>query len=128
MKVHFEKPIHGWLEFTIQDNGNSFHGDADVCISYENEPHYVLIQWLDDSKFRIAFDKKRIPIACSSDNETLATFKITGKELCIAFWRGLKDLEGKTTPEDFADHWGGEFPSSSLLILTNLIKSDREQS
>lgn len=151
MKVHFEKPRHGWLSLDIEGKEHSYDNavsyvtsdfleqliamltrvwnqERNVCIYFLNEPHWIMLQWLDNSTFRIGFDTNNTPIPCSTDNKTLAEFEITAKELCVAFWRGLRDLEAKTTPEEYAEHWGSEFPSDSLQILTDLIKQDKEQS
>lgn len=87
-----------------------------------------LVQWLDGRRFRIGLSYHNNPIPCSTDDKTLVEFNITSKELCIAFWRGLRELEAKVKPEEYKEHWGGEFPSQSLQILTDLIKQDKGKS
>lgn len=148
MKVHFEKPLHRWLVFTISEDENSieldavavsqnflidllamltrvWNGETSICLVFLN-PKHIHLQWLNNSNFRVASSEYLDNAPCYTDNETLAEFDITAKELCIAFWRGLRDLESKTTPEEYQKHWGGEFPSESLQILTNLIKQDKD--
>lgn len=152
MEVHFEKPLNGSFQLTIQHGGKVFtdyisnfpndfinelmpmitriwNGESTVCITYLIGSPYGLVQWLDNSNFRIGLSYDNTPIPCTTINsKTLIEFTVTAKDLCIAFWRGLRDLEAKTAPEEFADHWGGEFPSNSLQILTDLIKQDKDKS
>ncbi len=44
------------------------------------------------------------------------------REVCLAFWRALRQLESRVSGEDFERNWNHPFPTSKLRVLTRTIK------
>lgn len=45
----------------------------------------------------------------------------TYDEICLPFWRALRSLEGRYSPEELAKRWKGYFPHRELALLTEQL-------
>ena len=45
------------------------------------------------------------------------------EQICVPFWRALRELESRFSSEDFAGRWHREFPHDELRRLTERIRS-----
>ena len=55
-------------------------------------------------------------------------FSLSGKyeKVCLPFWRGMRNLQGKHTPEELSRHWHRAFPNEELNELTEVIKRQKK--
>jgi len=146
LEVRLGEPEHGWIRLTIRTGDAEFEdhvsnvpsnsledlvralanladGDASVSVSWMLEPARC------DLEFQRTGDTVRLDVVLHRGAATIASrserlFSVSGTfaEMCLPFWRALRALRGRVSPEELRRRWGHEFPERELDQLTTRIK------
>lgn len=143
LKVYFGDPEHGWMNVSISNNDVEFINFAASHIYYPSLSSLAAallamrdpcgkstVHWmLEPAEVKMRFSKceatVRLGIASFSasahslegDNAEFI-FAGTYDEICLPFWRALRNLEGRYSPEEWAGRWDSPFPRHELAVLT----------
>lgn len=146
LKVTFDDPEHGWVRLTISD----IEIETTIIASYTphnsfldltNTLHKMLLYessaiviWSEEpAEFEMRFDRKeeiicleiwRYPDHRRGVDEGERVLAVAGKfqDICIPFWRALRDLQGRFTAKELDKRWHRPFPSEEMNKLTAEIK------
>ena len=149
IRVRFDDPNHGWIGISIEYQGASFDesfsyagydtfeelvlaltrlllpratvsvtclvGPAEFDLRFERDGdvvHFAIVEYPDHGR-----QKGAGQVAFSASG--------TFQQICIPFWRALRELEGRFSEEELARRWHREFPHDRLRRLTGRIKSEK---
>lgn len=145
LKVRFDEPEHGWMPFIIsQDEEVCVRCDAsdiypsleqlvialnamldghdERFVAWTEEPAELEMRFLrrDDV---IRLEVSSFPGSFRPIETPEADFVFVGTydEVCLPFWRALRALEGRYSPEELARRWTGCFPHRELALLTERL-------
>jgi hypothetical protein len=149
LKVAFDDPANGWIGLTIEDGDKEFaiiasytpgNSLADLTTLLQGLMEYEgqrPVTWHEEpSECVMVFSREaqvtRLEIyrypdrrRGVSEGEKLCDISGTYEEICIPFWRALKDLEGRYEAAAFEAAWRRRFPSEELAKLTEAIRNKR---
>lgn len=145
LKVKFDEPEHGWIGFTIEVDGEervncsashifnsferlvnalrmTFDSQVESTVLWLEEPwelEMIFAQRGDEVELRISSysDYRHLP---EYDNKPLI-FRGTYEEICLPFWRALRELQGKYEEVEFHKRWKEAFPTRELALLTERL-------
>jgi hypothetical protein len=116
-------PSNSFLDLT-----NALHG----LLQYEGR---LTITWHEEpGEFEMRFSRREKVIRLEiveypNHRRDLVTggtaLDISGiyEEICIPFWRALRDLQGRFTTEELDGRWLRPFPSQEISLLTDAIRN-----
>jgi hypothetical protein len=145
LRVSFDKPDHHWLAIYL-DAPNQH---LELPFSYTpfdflSELVRALLNFSDgfDGKANCSYnparyefifeskaDKALIRVVSCRDyrrmddsGEVIFDYKGERSDICLAFWRGIRELQGRVSPEEYKQRFGREFPEQEMKLLTERIK------
>jgi hypothetical protein len=146
LKVAFDDPEHGWVGLTFSRGGES----ATIVASYTpsdsfldlTDALYNLSQYSGEAKviwhsgpteYELRFAKEGgvIRLAALEYPDHLRDagrgelfFEASGTydEVCLPFWRALRDLQGRFSEAELNARWHRPFPSKEIDNLTALLR------
>ena len=146
MKIEFGEPRHGWISVCIECGGRAIEFDA----SYIYPSFWELISalhvlattscertanWaLEPAEFEMRFERNQTGdltfwLTEFADDRRLSTsaysrLKYSGSyvDVCVPFWRALRGIQGRYSPEEWAGRWMGAFPYAELDGLTTMLR------
>jgi len=152
LKVSFADPSCGWVELTIElDDHEPLHiigtyTPSDSFLGLINALHAMLqvegaqcATWYQGSReVDLCFEKcaERISLTLSWFperartkwiGERLLEFSDSYRQVCMPFWRALRNLLGRCTAEALRAGWHREFPTADLDRLTADIEAYKVQ-
>src|SRR6266436_161875 len=131
LRVQFDDPQHGWMTISIRSDASLvtltvssvvYHtldelveglhalatGDCSRCVRIMEEPTVCELQ----------FKRESVPIGLrvcrrtSRDHcQTLFETESSFSEICVPFWRALRNLESRFSAEEFSRRWGRPLPA-----------------
>ena len=146
LKVHFDDPSCGWVELAIKSD------DVEVRIvgSYSPEDSFLglinalqamlqtqgrqIVTWFEEPQevelcFQRTVELITLTIERFSDHrrvehsgKTVLESSGTFAEICLPFWRALRNLQGRRTVQEMRQGWHRDFPHAELDRLTAAIK------
>ena len=145
-KVRFGDPEPGWMNVALLDNDVDLISFTASHIYYPSlssltlalltmrDPRgQSLVHWmLEPAEVEMIFSKideavtleiTRYPDDARPLEESVADLTFTGSynEVCLPFWRALRNLEGRYAPEELAMRWESPFPHHDLAVLTERL-------
>jgi len=145
LKVAFDGPQDGWVEVRISCGGE----DANIIASYtphdsfldlvnalynlflyESESKVVWNEGQSESEMRfrktgslVSLDVVEFPDH-RRDLQPQSRLKVCGtyEEVAIPFWRALRELQGRFSPEELNAKWHRDFPSKQIEGLTSMLR------
>ena len=145
LRVTFENPDAGTVWFTLASGSesvaisatyiyNSFYQLADALHRIRAAPGQATVVWMcEPSEYEMQFCREadiiRLEVVWFPGSER-SVFKpgqvemsMTGSydEVCLPFWRALRELQGRLPASDFEARWGDPFPSRELELLTAVL-------
>jgi hypothetical protein len=144
LRVHFDEPEHDWMPLTLEDEEVRIRCDAsDIYPSLEQLVSALsamldardeqLVVWMEEPvelEMRFLRSDEVIRLEISSFPGSLRpletpkaeiVFVGTYEEICLPFWRALRELEGRYSREELARRWTGYFPHRELALLTEQL-------
>ena len=145
--VSLESPQHGFMSLRISGGEESFvavvcrapydslrdlikalcdvlKGAGDRLIKWNGEPEEFDFK-LTAQEDSLKLDIIRYPDHRRSPETSSAVFSFRGSSLdvCWPFWKELRDLQRRTTQDEFDRQWKREFPEKEMQELTKEIRS-----
>jgi hypothetical protein len=141
LRIQFDDPQHGWLAMFIRSD------DTIVTLAVSRVAYDTLDELVDGLQALVTGDSYRAvrimeePTVCElrfkresdairlkvcrlwshDDCETLFETDGSFSELCLPFWRALRDLQWRFSAEEFSMRWGRPFPLSGMERLTTKL-------
>lgn len=148
MKVWFGTPQHGWMELTIVADDETFsttisHIPYDslsdltkaLLTLLEGIDYNVVTLNTEPTEYEIRFERLpdedmiqmtilRYPDSRRVNNTGNVEFSLKEScaDICLPFWRALRDLQSRVPLEEFKQHWSPGFPASDMQVLTQRIR------
>ena len=140
--VSFGEPDAGTIEVTLRHGAetvhigatyicNSFHALAEALIRLRNSAGEAIVVWqCEPSEYEFRFSDQAGAVSLqvllfpgqerSVFDELNSKLTVTGsyEEVCLPFWRALRQLQGRFSEEEWQARWHGPFPSRELDLLT----------
>ena len=151
LKVRFGEPEHGWMDLFILEDAQEIHRDvSDIFPSFDLLVTALLSMWQGEaeatatwaeepSELDLIFSRldefirlEVVPFPGSFRPYSRATLTIepiftfvgSYEGTCLPFWRALRELEGRYSPEELARRWTSPFPYRQLALLTEQLGKD----
>ncbi len=146
LKVKFDEPEHGRIYlFVFADGKQVVHSDVSrIYSSFEqlvtalgamlDGQEERIVVWLEGSaelEMRFSRHDDIIQLEITSFAGSIRphknpefTFVGSYNEICLPFWRALRNLEGRYSAEELALRWKGYFPHRELALLTHQLGKD----
>lgn len=144
LKIRFDEPEHGWIALTIGAGEEPFHVVATYvpfdCISemavalnqlLSNEPRATVRMGDGPIEYEMSFNVRdnQIKVEISivtrawggTERQFLFGFTEEYGQTLIAFWRALRELQGRYEPAEYQRRWHQPFPTRELEVLTERI-------
>lgn len=142
LKITFEEPNIGtvWLTLTSGTESvaisatyiyDSFYQLVDALLRIRSGPGQAAVAWMcEPSEYEMQFcretDNIRLDVVWFHGSERSVykqgqvEMSVTGSfdEVCLPFWRALRELQGRLPAADFEARWGTPFPTRELDLLT----------
>ena len=153
MKIRFDNLEAGWVDVRVEDDEEVIVSDSFSYTPYDSfgdlidalfvmSPSYrgnhekTIIFSTEPLEYEVTFSKKSndIELIISSCPDMKRNFsarkeiyRVAGKyeEICIPFWRALRNLQSKHSKEQLNELWRRPFPFSDLNKLTEKIKFEK---
>lgn len=148
LKVRFDEPEHGRIGLFILAN-DKLIVECDASRIYDSLEQLVtalgamldmrderLVTWLEGApelelRFSRLDDVVQLEITSFEGSERprekpTADWTFVGPydEICLPFWRALRNLEGRYSAEELVHRWKGYFPHRGLAFLTEQLGKD----
>jgi hypothetical protein len=137
LKVQFDDPQHGWMALTIRsDVGvatlnmsyvgfDTLHEMVDALHALILGDHYRSVRIMEEPtvcelQFHRQDDIMRLELhRLSPRNHRQTIFGDSGRfvEICLPFWRALRNLQTRFSTEEFGARWHRPFPLSDMEKL-----------
>ena len=140
--VTFGEPDAGTIEVTLRHGAetvyigasyiySSFHALVEALMRLKTNAEEAVVVWQcepSEHEFRFSyqnavvslqvllFPDSRRSVFDAPDSELTATGSYV--EVCLPFWRALRQLQGRFSEEEWQARWHGPFPSRELDLLT----------
>ncbi len=143
LKIQFDEPEHGWIGLNIFDGEqqlaqcvasrvyNSFDQLVWALAAILDTRDERSVVWLEGpAELELRFSRRDDELVqleitsfagCKRPREKPdADFLFVGTytQICLPFWRALRNLEGRYSPEELWRRWKGDFPHRELALLT----------
>lgn len=145
LKVKFDEPQHGWLSFVVKEDEEervrcgashifnslerlvvalqmTFDSQSESNVVWLEEPgesEMVFARQGDAVQLEIRFYADSRHIQKSGDEAEV--FRGTYDEICLPFWRALRELQARYPEEEFKKRWRNGFPRRELDLLTQTL-------
>ena len=146
LKVAFDDPEHGWVGLTIG------HGDESVTVNASYTPGdsfldlsdalYNLFLYSGEAKVvwhagsaeyglrfgregdAVGLESREYPDRLREAGRGVRLFGASGsyEDICIPFWRALRNLRGRFSAEELNTRWHRPFPAKEVDGLTWLLR------
>ncbi len=145
LKVKFDEPEHGWIGFIIKDDDderincsashifNSFERLVIALrMTLDSQIESKVIWFEEPYELEMSFARRddlvRLEIRSYPDSrhvqkseDQTEIFCGTYNEICLPFWRALRELQGQFSESEFKTRWREEFPTRELDLLTQAL-------
>lgn len=142
LKVSFGEPAHGWIEVTLQYGEaslgfsasyvyNGFFPLAEALLRLQDASGEVTVAWqCEPAEYEFQFarhdDVVTLQVLLFPDTRRSVfdipepRLSVAGSydEVCLPFWRALRQLQGRFPEQEWETHWQDPFPTRELEILT----------
>ncbi len=149
LKAAFDDPEHGWVGLTMSRGAetvtlnasytprDSFLELADALYNlflYDGEAKVVWNSGATDYELRFSREDEVVRLeACAYPTRVREVgtgerlFEASGsyEDVCVPFWRALRNLQGRFPVEELNARWHRPFPSKEVAGLTSLLRAGR---
>jgi len=146
LKVSFDEPEHGWIAITMIADDEKFmlvpshipydsitelaaalnkilEGYSEAIVRWNEGPaEYEFV--FRDSEERLNLDVCEVTTVQGGIRRN-SVFSFIGlrDQLLIAFWRALRELQGRYDPAEYERRWKEPFPTREMEVLTQRMKA-----
>jgi len=141
IKVAFDDLEHGWVRLTINYGTETFtivasYTPSDSFLDLTNALHSLLrdgqvkVTWhCEPPEYDMLFSRSGVSVSLEiyefpdyrrgiKRGEKVFAISGTYEEVCLPFWRALRDLQGRFSAEELNSRWHRPFPSHEIDLLT----------
>jgi len=149
LKAAFDDPEHGWVGLTISRGGEAvtiitsytpndpfldltnalynlflYDGEAKVVLHYGSNEYEL--RFLREGDV-VRLDVYEYPDRLRGVGRGERFFEASGsyEDICLPFWRALRNLQGRFSEEELNARWHRPFPSKEINGLTALLRGGR---
>lgn len=147
LHVQFDDPDHGWIGISIQQQDNSF-AESFSYAGYDSLRELVrslglllkaettssVTCLIGPAEFDLRFERNldviQFTVVVLASHRRLqgtgeSAFSASGsfEQICVPFWRALRELESRFNKKELAERWHREFPHDELCRLSKRIRS-----
>lgn len=147
LRVSLESPQHGFMSLRLSSAEESFvavvahepydslrdlikalsealHSGGEAIVKWNSEPEEFDFKLATDD-VTVRLDIIRYPDHRRRADASSLVFSCLGTklEMCLPFWKELKDLHRRTARDEFDRQWRREFPESEMQELTKRIRT-----
>jgi hypothetical protein len=146
LKVGFDEPEHGWIAITMSADGEPFmlvasHVPYDSITELAQALNKILegcseatVHWNEEpAEYEFAFRRNEEVLNLDVYGLTrvqggirrASVFNFIGPcdQTLIAFWRVLRELQGRYDPSEYERRWKEPFPIREMEVLTQRMKA-----
>ena len=103
-------------------------GAGEVNVRWNCEPEefdFKMVAAGDGVQFKVV----RYPNHRRLRGSSRTVFSLGGSklEICLPFWRALRDLRRRIAEDEFDKNWRRPFPDSEMQQLTRLVRSEKRE-
>jgi hypothetical protein len=144
LKVSFDELEHGWIVLAMEVGEESFRlvasyvpfdsiselaatlnqllsGDLHAVVRWNEEPaQYEMSFIVDDAQIRVEVSQVKSVLG-GIEREFLFGFSEEYTKVLVAFWRALRELQGRYEPAEYQRRWHQPFPTREMEVLTERI-------
>src|SRR5262245_13519787 len=146
LKVSFDEPEHGWIAITMIADDEKFmlvpshipydsitelaaalnkilEGYSEAIVRWNEGPaEYEFV--FRDSEERLNLDVCEVTTVQGGIRRN-SVFSFIGlrDQLLIAFWRALRELQGRYDPAEYERRWREPFPTREVQVLTQRLSA-----
>ena len=146
LKVSFDEPEHGWIAITMIADDEKFmlvpshipydsitelaaalnkilEGYSEAIVRWNEGPaEYEFV--FRDSEERLNLDVCEVTTVQGGIRRN-SVFSFIGlrDQLLIAFWRALRELQGRYDPAEYERRWKEPFPTREMEVLTQRMRA-----
>jgi len=145
LKVSFGEPADGWIQIILQHSGstigisasyiyNSFYPLVEALLRLKDTSGEATVAWqCEPVEYELRFarydDRVTLQVLLFPDPRRSVfdapeqKLSIAGSydEVCLPFWRALRQLQGRFSETEWEVRWQAPFPSRELDLLTNAL-------
>jgi hypothetical protein len=143
-----ESPQSGWMSMSLKAGEEGFvmassyqpydslrdlveglcallKGSTDINIRWNCEPEEFDFRMRAHERDEVQCEVIRYPNHRRQPHASQIVFSLRSSKLdiCLPFWRALRDLRRRISTDEFESNWRREFPHHELQQLTKLIRS-----
>ncbi len=142
LHVSFGEPDAGWIRVSLQHEADviqigasyiysSFHSLTEALIRLKNGADEAVVVWqCEPSEYEMRFGYRDGIVdlqvllfpgperSIFDEPNPKLTINGTYEEVCLPFWRALRQLQGRFSEEEWQARWHGPFPCRELDLLT----------
>ena len=151
LKVSFNSPQSGWMSIGLKAGQRSFvtavshapydslrdlinalsslvSGAKKTTVKWNREPEeydFELRRNQTGAELTVVRfpDHRRI----KSKREIVFSHQATALELCLTFWKALRELHRDIEVDEFDKNWRREFPEAEMQALTKLVRAAKRE-
>ena len=117
------------LRDLVEALGALLYGSKNVQVKWNCEPDVLDFEMSVVARDRVAFMVRHYP-----DHQRLVqtgrimfSLRASRLELCLAFWRALRDLRRHIATDEFDRNWRRPFPERGMRQLTEALRSFKRE-
>jgi len=146
LKISFDEPEHGWIAITMSADDERFtlvlsHIPYDSISELAAALNKILegyseaiVRWNEgpaeyEFVFRVSEERLNLDVCevttVQGGIRRNSVFSFIGlrDQLLIAFWRALRELQGRYDPAEYERRWKEPFPTREMEVLTQRMKA-----
>ncbi|HVF49963.1 MAG TPA: hypothetical protein VNA19_07745 [Pyrinomonadaceae bacterium] len=152
-RVSFESPQSGWMSLRLRageaqqlvlgvshapyDSLRDLIAGLSALVAHEGRAAHV--RWNcepEEYDFHLATEGAQVEFTVTryadhrrrrSDSRTVFAARLPTLDLCLAFWRELRELGRRSEVDVFRENWRREFPQTEMQELTRLLRAHKRE-
>ena len=153
LRVSFESPQSGWMSFGLEAGAESLstvashepynslrdlievlsavlseEADSKQSVRWNCEPDELDFNLTTEDQ-RTQFSVVHYPDHHRRQDESRVVFSLHGSklEVCLPFWKALRDLHRRISTDEFTKNWRREFPQREMQRFTKIVRNAKRK-
>jgi hypothetical protein len=151
LQVNFESPQSGWMSLSLESGDQRFirviswtpydsvKELIEALLLLLKEEGERIVRWNSEPEefdFRLKREEDSVSLEIvryqdhrrlDSTSQVLFSVESSNVDICIPFWKALRDLRRRIARDEFDKNWRRPFPYQELNQLTKSIKAERRK-
>jgi hypothetical protein len=150
LRVSFESPQSGWMSLRLEADGRKFvtavahrpydslrelievlialleGRDRDAVVRWNREPDEFDFEFVA-REAEVSVEVAHYPDHRRRAREVVFRTRQQRADVCLAFWRELRQLRRRTETDEFEQNWRRAFPEEELRRFTKTLRAHRRR-